>query len=84
MKVAAGTYNYIEVDLLGVDAGLKHFFSWEYTTDGKTFLGMPSTPEANTTMSGLTPLTTVGFRVAVTVAKRPMGPWSQVVNILVR
>jgi hypothetical protein len=61
----------------------KHFFSWEYTLDGKTFIAMPSTAEANTTQGGLTPLTTVGFRVAVTVSKSPQGPWSQIVNFFV-
>jgi hypothetical protein len=64
--------------LLGDNLQRKHFFSWEYTTDGKTFVSMPSTPEVKTTLTGLTPLTTVGFRVAVTVSKSPMGPWSQV------
>jgi hypothetical protein len=61
----------------------KHFFSWEYTLDGKTFIGMPSTPEASTTQGGLTPLTIVGFRVAVTVSKSTQNAWSQVVNFLV-
>jgi hypothetical protein len=61
----------------------KHFFNWESTTDGKTFFSLPPTPEATTTVTGLTALTTVGFRVAVTVSKSPMGPWSQVVNFLV-
>jgi hypothetical protein len=70
--------------LLGASARRKHFFSWEYTTDGKTYIGMPSTPDARTTLTGLTPLTTVGFRVAVTLSKSPMGPWSQVVNFLVQ
>jgi hypothetical protein len=70
--------------LLGSDITRKHFFNWEYTTDGKTFIAMPSTPEGRTTLSGLTPLTTVGFRVAVTKAKGIMGPWSQTVDFLVR
>ncbi len=61
----------------------KHFFSWEYTLDGKTFISMPSTPDVKTTLSGLTPLTTVGFRVAVTVTKSVQGPWSQVVELFV-
>lgn len=70
--------------LLGsANLGRKHFFSWEYTLDGKTFVSMPSTPGVKTTQGGLTPLTTVGFRVAVTVSKNPQGPWSQVVNFLV-
>ncbi len=71
--------------LLGADIHRKHFFSWECTMDGgKTFVAMPSTPGATTSMTGLTPLTTVGFRVAVTTTKSGMGPWSQVVNIFVR
>ncbi len=70
--------------LLGADVRRKHFFSWGYTTDGKTFIAMPSTPEGQTTLAGLTPLTMVGFRVAVTVSKSPMGAWSQVVEFLVQ
>ena len=61
----------------------KHFFQWEYTTDGKTFLAMPPTPEATTTLAGLTPLTTVGFRVALAAAKGITTGWSQVVDFLV-
>ena len=41
------------------------------------------TPDALTTVSGLTPLTTVGFRVAVTKTKSPMSKWSQVFEFLV-
>jgi len=69
--------------LLGDNRWRKHFFSWEYTTDGETFITMPSTSEANTTLTGLTPLTTVGFRVAVTTSKGVRGAWSQVIHILV-
>jgi hypothetical protein len=69
--------------LLGPYLHRKHFFSWEYTLDGKTFTAMPSTAEGRTLLTGLTPLATVGFRVAVTVTKTPMGPWSQVVDFLV-
>ena len=70
--------------LLGSDLGRKHFLNWEYTTDGKTFLSLPSTPEVKTTVTGLTPLTTVGFRVAVSKPKGIVGPWSQVVDFLIR
>lgn len=69
--------------LLGSDITRKHFFNWEYTVDGKNFIAMPSTPESKTALSGLTPLTTVGFRVSVTRAKGIMGPWSQVVEFLI-
>jgi hypothetical protein len=69
--------------LLGSNLRRKHFFCWGYTTDGKTFIAMPSTPEARTTLTGLTSLTTVGFRVAVTTSGGVMGAWSQVVELLV-
>jgi hypothetical protein len=71
-------------ELLGRDIRRKHFFHWAYTTDGKTFVDMPSTPEARTTLSGLTPLTTVGFRVAVAKTQGVVGPWSHVVSFLVQ
>ena len=70
--------------LLGENFHRKHLFNWEYTLNGTTFIALPTTPEATTTVSGLTALTTVGFRVAVTVTKSPMGPWSPVVSFLVR
>jgi len=69
--------------LLGDHGRRKHFFNWEYTLDGKTFIRLPSTPEGRTTLDGLTPLTTVGFRVCVTKAKGVMDPWSQLLNFLV-
>jgi hypothetical protein len=59
-------------------------YNWESTVDGKTFSPMPSTPNPKTSIVNLTPLTTVGFRVSVTVSKQPQGAWSQVVSILVR
>jgi hypothetical protein len=60
-------------------------FNWQGTLDnGKTFFSMPSTPTGKTSIAGLTPLTTVGFQVSVTVHKQPQGPWSQTVSILVR
>ena len=62
----------------------KHFFDWQSTTDGKTFADLPPTPEAMTTVSGLTPLTTVGFRVRARVTKGVTTEWSAVVNFLVR
>ena len=70
--------------LLGANLRRKHFFCWQYTTDGaKTFVNMPSTPDASTSLTGLTPLATVGFRVAPATKGGVMGEWSQVVNFLV-
>jgi hypothetical protein len=38
---------------------------------------------SKTTLAGLTPLTTVGFRVAVATTKGVTSAWSQVVDFLV-
>jgi hypothetical protein len=58
-------------------------YCWQQTLDGKTFTPLPSTPTGQTTVHGLTPLTTVGFQVAVLVRGEPLGPWSQTVSILI-
>ena len=70
--------------VLGALLHRKHFFNWEYTTDGKTFTALPSTPEAKTMVAGLPPLTTVGFRVSATTSKSNTTPWSAIVNFLVQ
>ena len=70
-------------NLLGALIHRKHFFNWEYTTDGKTFTTLPSTPEAKTLVIGLPPLTTVGFRVSATTSKNNATAWSAIVNFLV-
>jgi hypothetical protein len=62
----------------------KKMFNWQLTTNGGTsFTGMPSSETGKTSVSGLTPLTRVGFQVSVSVNKQPQGPWSQTVTILV-
>ncbi len=62
----------------------KYFFNWQYTADGgKTFVSMPSTPKAKTTLANLTPLSTYGFRVSITNSAGIPGEWSQVVSFLV-
>ncbi len=59
--------------------------NWQYTLDGsKTFIGLPSTPKGHTTILGLTPATWVGVRVGVTTTTEGVGPWSDVVTILVK
>jgi hypothetical protein len=77
--------------LLDANAGLldsssrQKTYNWGYTLDnGKTILPMPSTPVATTTIANLTPLTTVGFQVSVTVHKQLPGAWTPLVYILVR
>jgi hypothetical protein len=56
----------------------KSFFNWDFTADGgKTFVTLPSTPKATTSLANLTPLTTYGFRVSLTDANAITGTWSQ-------
>jgi hypothetical protein len=69
--------------LLGEHRWRKHFFCWEHTLDGTTFIAAPSTPEATTTVTDLPTMTTVGFRVAVSTTGGFTSPWSQVVELLV-
>jgi hypothetical protein len=60
-------------------------FGWQYTPDGgKTFVTLPSTPTGKTIVTGLTALTTYGFRVNVTFSNGAPGAWSQIVAFLVR
>jgi hypothetical protein len=70
--------------ILGSNLRRKHFFTWECTTDGKTFTALPPTPNATTTVSGLTSLTTVGFRVGAMTPNNVATDWSAIVNFLVR
>jgi hypothetical protein len=73
-----------ETVLVGKGVKKKSTFNWQFSPDGgKTWNSVPSTPLADTTISGLTPLTAYSFRVSVTVS-RVTGEWSQAVSILVR
>ncbi len=68
---------------LGANVRSKTSFNWEYTPDGgKTWIALPSTPKSKTTVSGLTALSTYGFRVSVTHSDGVAGPWSQIVSFL--
>jgi hypothetical protein len=59
------------------------FFNWEYTVNGgASWIAVPSTPWARTTIAGLPALVTCGFRVSVTDPVG-QGEWSQVVALLV-
>ena len=61
----------------------KKTYTWQSTLDGKVFTTVGTTGYARITVTGLTPLTTVGFRVCVTVGDDEPGPWTQIVNIIV-
>jgi hypothetical protein len=59
-------------------------YDWQYSTDGgKTWLDIPSTLQAKTTMTGLAVATTPQFRYRA-VLKAGEGDWSQAISILVK
>jgi hypothetical protein len=69
---------------LGAGGRRKTFFNWQYTADGgRTFVNAPPTPKSKTLLSGLTPLTSYGFRVSVTNPDGVAGEWSPLVTFIV-
>ena len=60
------------------------FYEWQYSTDGgHTWVPAPSTLQAKTTVSGLTPGATVQFRYRP-VTKAGEGDWSQPTSLIVK
>ena len=58
-------------------------YEWQYSTDGgKTWITLPATLQAKTTVSGLAPATTVQFRSRA-VTKAGEGDWSQPVSLMI-
>jgi hypothetical protein len=72
------------VKLVTRSAGPRSAYDWEYSTDvGKTWLLLPSTVQARTTVTGLAAGTTVQFRFR-TLTKSGESDWSQPVSLLVK
>jgi hypothetical protein len=69
--------------LVAASAGPRAAYEWEYSLDGgKTWQQAPSTMQARTTVSGLTPGATVQFRYRP-LTKVGEGNWSQPVSLVV-
>lgn len=72
------------VKLVTASAGKRASYDWEYSTDGgKTWLLLPSTMQAKTSVSGLTPGATVQFRYRA-LTRTGEGDWSQPLSFLVK
>jgi hypothetical protein len=72
------------VKLVTASAGKRGSYDWEYSTDGgKTWLLLPSTMQAKTTVTGLTPGATVQFRYRA-LTKIGEGDWSQPLSFIVK
>jgi hypothetical protein len=72
------------VTLVARAAARRSSYEWQYSTDaGKTWLAAPSTLQAKTTVSGLTPGATMEFRYRP-VTKKGEGDWSQPNSLIVK
>jgi hypothetical protein len=72
------------VKLVTNSAGHRASYEWEYTTNGgQSWVTMPTTLQAKTSLSGLTSGSTVQFRYRP-VTKTGEGNWSQPVSLLVK
>jgi hypothetical protein len=71
------------VKVVAPAAARRASYEWQYSTDGgKTWVTMPSTLQAKTSLSGLTPQTTIQLRYRA-VLKGGEGDWSQAVSYVV-
>ena len=72
------------VKLIAAAAARRASYNWQYSSDGgKTWISLPATLQAKTTMSGLTAGTTVQFRYQALI-KTGESNWSQAVQLLVQ
>lgn len=70
------------VKLVAPSAGLRSSYEWEYSTDGgTTWLAMPPTIQAKTTLTGLKPGSSVQFRYRAVTPKGGAGDWSQPITM---
>lgn len=70
--------------VIAASAGHRASYDWEYSTDGgKTWVTVPSTMQAKTTVTGLVPGSTVQFKYR-SVTKAGEGDWSPPVSLLVQ
>jgi len=69
--------------LVAKAAGSRASYEWQSSTDQKTWANQPSTLQAKTNVTGLTPATLYYFRVR-SVTKAGEGNWSQVVSLVVK
>jgi hypothetical protein len=70
----------VELDARAVAPGASYY--WQWSTDMKTWVSLPETKQASTTITGLTPATTYYFRFRA-LTRKGMTDWSQDVSLLV-
>jgi len=71
--------------LVAPSAGTRSSYEWEYSTDGgKTWVAMPPTIQAKTSVIGLPSAATTMFRYRAITPKGGAGDWSAPVSLLVK
>lgn len=70
----------VKLDARAVSADASYY--WQWSTDMKTWVSVPETKKASTTITGLTPATTYYFRFRA-LTRKGMTDWSQDVSLLV-
>lgn len=71
------------VKVVAPSAARRASYEWQYSTDaGATWVGLPSTLQSRTSMTGLKPLSTVQFRYRA-VTKAGEGDWSPAISFVV-
>jgi hypothetical protein len=71
------------VKLVAPAAARRASYEWEYSTDGKTWVAMPPTLQAKTSIPGLQAQTTVQFKYRA-VTKTGADDWSQPISFAVQ
>jgi hypothetical protein len=71
------------VEVFAKAQGPRTSYEWQSSTDGKTWTALPTTIQAKTSITGLTPGTTIYVRHAV-VTKTGVGDFGQVVSMMVQ
>jgi hypothetical protein len=70
----------VELDARAVTPDASYY--WQWSTDLTTWVSVPETKKASTTITGLTPATTYYFRFRA-LTRKGMTDWSQIVSLLV-
>jgi hypothetical protein len=70
------------VNLAAKSAAKRAAYTWQYSTDQKTWTTLPQTIQSKTGISGLTAGTTYYFR-GQSVTKDGLGNWTQIVSLMV-
>jgi hypothetical protein len=68
----------VKLDVKAVAPGASYY--WQWSTDMKSWVSLPETKKASTTVTGLTPATTYYFRFRA-LTRKGMLDWSQIVSL---